>query len=308
MTSVNAFLVVGNEVVLFDSGEHTEKSYEALCSGLRDAGIGLKDLDRIIISHAHVDHIGMADRISQESGAKVWVSEKVLPWAVNPDKLWEQRSALMLPTMLDYFDPDTREFVKTSYDSLMGGLGKVWDPIDEDRLVVFDSEGTMSIDNTDWSVMYMPGHSLTQSTFYHPPSQSYISADMILKVIPTPVIEMSEDDPKQRNIGITDMLKSFDRARELDIKSTYPGHYEIMADPTDLIVHQINRLNKRKDNCYDLIKSGQHRMIDLFTTMYQGRMNMPGLLMLIGYLDLLNKEGRIVSTMRDGFVHLDSVS
>jgi len=74
MKTVNAFLVIGDAVTLVDTGENSPECWEAMTKGLNDNGLTINDIDEIVITHAHVDHMGMARRISDESGAKVMVS------------------------------------------------------------------------------------------------------------------------------------------------------------------------------------------------------------------------------------------
>ena len=70
MKSVNAFLLKGDEPTLVDCGEKTPASFEALRAGLRREGLELKDLQKIVITHAHVDHMGMAAQVAEASGAE----------------------------------------------------------------------------------------------------------------------------------------------------------------------------------------------------------------------------------------------
>ena len=70
MKSVNAYLFLTPELTLIDCGEKTDASWDALQTALAKHGLAIKDIKRVIITHAHVDHIGMAHKISEESGAK----------------------------------------------------------------------------------------------------------------------------------------------------------------------------------------------------------------------------------------------
>ena len=89
MKTVNSFVIQGgDEVVLIDSGEDTDASYDAMVAGLAEQDLLLSDIDRIIITHSHVDHIGMAQRVAEAANAKVWVSEKTEAYAVDPTGQW----------------------------------------------------------------------------------------------------------------------------------------------------------------------------------------------------------------------------
>lgn len=301
MKTVNAYLLKGDEVVLIDSGENTEASYEALKSGLKEHSLSITDIDRVIITHAHVDHMGMAQRIGAEANARIWVSELVKDWAVKPDEMWSTREKLMLPTLLSYFDSNLSDLIQQGYVDMMGNVKKVWEPISEDLLDIYQSDGQLDINDIRWQCVYMPGHSSSQSTFFNPINGDYISADMLLRITPTPVIEPSREDLSKRNKGILEMMNSYERLLRFDIKKVYPGHYEIFDNAHDVINRQVRRIDERTKQCYELIKSGQSSFIDIFNSLYEGRFHMPAMIMLIGYLDRLENAGVIRYEERDNY-------
>jgi len=60
MKSVNAYLFLDPEPTLIDCGEKTDASWKALQSALAVYNLAVKDIKKVIITHAHVDHIGEA--------------------------------------------------------------------------------------------------------------------------------------------------------------------------------------------------------------------------------------------------------
>lgn len=83
MGTVNSYLFLDPVPTLIDCGEKSDAAWKALLDNLTTAGLKISDIERIIITHAHVDHMGMAARVADASGAKVWVSELVKDWAIN---------------------------------------------------------------------------------------------------------------------------------------------------------------------------------------------------------------------------------
>ena len=295
MKTVNAYVLKGDEVVLFDCGEDTDASFYALQKGLKEEGLVLGDVNRIILTHAHVDHCGMAERVADACQADVWVSEKMWDWAIRPRELWADREALMIPSLTGYFEESIRPMILGGYEQMMGSVKEVWKPIAEDRLHQFDSEGEMVIDGHKWNILYMPGHSQTQSTFFHQKTGTYLSADMLLKIAPTPVIERSLENPTERNRGILEMIRSYERLLTLDIATVYPGHYELFSGAHKVINNQLKRINDRAEATLRLIASGCHSFFPLYQRLYEGRFSMPAMIMMIAYLDLLEEQGKIRS-------------
>ena len=58
-------------LTLIDTGPRTSKTRAILDVGLAERGYTTSDLERIIISHAHVDHFGLAADLVADSGAEV---------------------------------------------------------------------------------------------------------------------------------------------------------------------------------------------------------------------------------------------
>src|SRR5882724_7696767 len=71
----NAYAIedLGGGFTLFDCACGTDEGLAALRSGLVACGLDVKALNRIVVSHGHVDHYGNAQTLSEESGAEVWL-------------------------------------------------------------------------------------------------------------------------------------------------------------------------------------------------------------------------------------------
>src|SRR3954447_13744836 len=69
--SVNVWLLRGDPVTLVDTGPLREDALAALERGLVDAGTRLEDIERVLVTHHHLDHSGLAATIAERSGARV---------------------------------------------------------------------------------------------------------------------------------------------------------------------------------------------------------------------------------------------
>ncbi|MEM6318830.1 MAG: MBL fold metallo-hydrolase [Bacteroidota bacterium] len=302
MKTVNAYLFLTPEPTLIDCGEKTDASWNALEKALQKHQLTIADIKKVIITHAHVDHIGMAGRIVVESGATVWVNDYCYDWAVHKDRMWQQRTKMMQQYVLGDMPPgpNGKNFKKMML-SFMAAVMQAWDTVPAENVQTFPIDGQLEIGGTTWQVIYAPGHTNRQTCFYQKEKKWLMGADMLLKITPTPVIEFSVDDFEKRDNGLAMMLDSYERMRNLDIEKVFPGHYEPFDDHRRLIDAQVRRIQQRKEATYGLIAEGKNRFYELFDVLYANRMNMPGMSMLRGYLDLLRDENRIVETVKDGY-------
>ena len=229
----------------------------------------------------------MAGKVAEHSNAEVWVNEYCYPWAVNKEQMWDRRTQLMSKLL-----PPAASFRDMIF-AFMKEVSNHWDNIPKERVRVFPMNGQMVMGGQVWEIMYVPGHANMQTCFYQADHKWLISADMILKITPTAVMDASIDDPTKRDKGLKDLLASYKKIQALDIAKVFPGHYEPFEDVQATIRFQVNRIHSRIEECFDLIQSGKQDFMDILNTMYVNRIHMPAFAMLIGYLDILMDAGRI---------------
>ncbi len=67
-----AYLVAGRTgLALIDTGWPTEQAWTSLCDSIRQTGHDVTDLKYVLVTHAHSDHLGLAARVREASGAQV---------------------------------------------------------------------------------------------------------------------------------------------------------------------------------------------------------------------------------------------
>src|ERR1044072_5687745 len=74
--SVNAWLLRGDPVTLIDTGPRDDSALAALEAGLRRHGLRLEDIELLLATHHHLDHVGLAATIQRRSGAAIAVLDR----------------------------------------------------------------------------------------------------------------------------------------------------------------------------------------------------------------------------------------
>src|SRR5436309_7962820 len=64
---VNVYLIKEDPVTLIDTGPKTNEAIAALRAGLKEAGLSVADVRRIVLTHAHEDHCGLARSLRDEA-------------------------------------------------------------------------------------------------------------------------------------------------------------------------------------------------------------------------------------------------
>ena len=87
--SVNAWLLRGDPLTLVDAGPRNDEALAALEAGLREHGVRLEDIELLIGTHHHLDHVGLFATVARRSGAQVAVVDALADYASE----YERRAA-----------------------------------------------------------------------------------------------------------------------------------------------------------------------------------------------------------------------
>jgi len=294
MKTVNSFLFKEPEPILIDCGENSNESWDALNKGLNENGLQLSDIKKIYITHMHIDHMGMAGRIADEFGTEIWVNDKSVSRVLNYIEFSKLMKTMAFEITSKFWGIDSTDTANPMYSASKseGKTRNTWTAISEQNLKVYTAGDVLRFGDEDWEVMYMPGHSDTQTVYFQKESKRMLSADMLLSVTPTPFYELSNGLTGDRIKGLPVMMQSYQRLSELDFTIAYPGHYDVIHNPKEIIQKQVDHIHKRKMECFEFIKSGNDTYKKLYGLMYD-KFTFTAVTMLVGYLDLLVEEQKI---------------
>jgi glyoxylase-like metal-dependent hydrolase (beta-lactamase superfamily II) len=77
------------------------RSWESLVEALQRLGRSLDDIRAVVLTHAHFDHVGFAERARRELGVPVWVHEDDVPLTRHPWRYdFERARSLYFATQL----------------------------------------------------------------------------------------------------------------------------------------------------------------------------------------------------------------
>src|SRR3954468_10917528 len=75
--TVNAWLLRGDPLTLIDTGPREDRALAALEAGLRREGLRLEDVELVLATHHHLDHVGLAATIRRRAGATIAALDRV---------------------------------------------------------------------------------------------------------------------------------------------------------------------------------------------------------------------------------------
>lgn len=237
--TVNVVLLEGDPLVLLDTGPLWPGSREALVRELAALGYRPSDLDLVVLSHRHCDHLGLAPWLESE-GAQVIAHHEALPW-LSQAAHHTGRVDLFTTTMTRAGAPPDLAAGALAFDHWSyAGIGPVQrpQPVREGDLLRLGSR--------DWRVLEMPGHCHTQLVLLDEQTGVALGGDHLLAHISSnaliDVVLPCQVEPI-RPLGI--YRRSLDRMAELPISTVVTGHGEVVTDHKPLIVARQQETEKR---------------------------------------------------------------
>ena len=103
---VNCYLIEDRPLTLVDTGPNSGKSLDELQHQLEALGHAIEELELIVITHQHIDHVGLVEIIASRSGAEVAAIEAVVPFLESYSEDAERDDAFAGGLMLRYGIPE----------------------------------------------------------------------------------------------------------------------------------------------------------------------------------------------------------
>lgn len=218
---VNAFLLADDDgtYTLVDCGiylpdDERDHGWHDVSAALSACDVDPASIRRLIVTHGHIDHYGMAARLLEETGAELWMHES----AAEDLELYRDPAAIVrgLRQMFVDHGVDPAELKElTQYEDWRPFVSGVVEP----ARPLSDGE-RFSIAEREWQVVYTPGHSPSHICLWSESDGILISGDHLLPTI-TPHIDFKrgvDEDP------LGDFLKSLQKVERLDPRLVLPGH------------------------------------------------------------------------------------
>jgi len=296
---VNVYLVKEDPLTLIDVGPKTPEAASALRDKLARQGVKLSDIRRIVLTHAHEDHCGLARQVRDEAkDAEIMVHEWETGHLFGRLAHEEHRRLMLRSGVPDkVFDEmqDLYDKISLLTDSLTDGDFK---PLKDDMELEFSS-GTLR-------VLHTPGHTPGSCSFVREANRTIVCGDCVLKrITPNPVLSPDPIDPSKRFRSLAEYLVSLARIREFKPTLAYGGHGEPVTDFEEIFNRYVRAIDERQRRVISLIPSSGATAFEIAQKLFPDSIETEDVHRFlaisesIAHLDYAESEGKISLEMKD---------
>ncbi len=293
---VNAYLMLGEPLTLVDPGADWAETRSELEAGLAAHGLRLEDVERIVITHQHHDHAGLAHWLKERSGAEVVAHHGLvgylggLAWDSMEAEDQFQAGVMRLNGVAEERIQELYEVSKAH--RVYGGSVAVDVPVREGDVVRAGAHELV--------VHERPGHSPSDLVLVERDGSFALGGDhLIASISSNPVVHRPLNrpaDPRERPPALVAYLDSLRRTAALDVGTVLPGHGPPVTDHGRLIGERMTFHERRKERMVETLDAEPMTAHELALAIWGEVARKEPFLTLseaLGHLDLLEREGRV---------------
>jgi glyoxylase-like metal-dependent hydrolase (beta-lactamase superfamily II) len=296
---VNVYLVEDEPLTLIDAGPNSGTSFDELQRGIEGLGHALEDIDLVILTHQHIDHLGLVSLVAARSGAEVAAIDAAVPFVENFSSEAQADDDFARDVMLRHGIPAD---VVAALESVSQAF-RAWGARVEVTRPLRDGEA-LTLRERTLHVHHRPGHSPTDTVFHDRERRMLIAADHLLAhVSSNPLLTRPRDGSAERPKALVQYLESLAATREMDVDLVLPGHGEPITNHRELIDQRFALHRRRAEKIHGLIAERPRSAYEIAQALWGNIAVTQAYLTLsevLGHLDLLAAEGRVREVTREG--------
>jgi glyoxylase-like metal-dependent hydrolase (beta-lactamase superfamily II) len=296
---VNSYLIDDEPLTLIDTGPNSGTSLDELERALAAHGRVIEDLELIVITHQHMDHLGLLKILARRSGAEVAAIHLLAPYLENFSRSAAADDEFAQAIM-------RRHGVPGDLVTVIGSVGAAFRAFGSSGPVtraLHDGDELRLRDRT-LRVLHRPGHSPSDTTFWDEHRRILVAGDHLLGHISSnPLVSRPLDAPPPgdatgtrgpldvpRPQALIQYIESLRATRELPARLVLTGHGEPVADHVTLIDERLRMHRRRARRVLQILAAGPLTAYEIALQMWGNVAVTQAYLTLsevLGHLDLL---------------------
>ena len=302
---VSSYLLRGDPLTLVDPGPRMDKTREALERGLAGLGVRVEDIELLVLTHQHHDHVGLASEVRARSGARVAGSAGLATYLGDYERAMDRDDAYAVAMMVRH---GIGEDSRSTLNQVSRGFRHYAAGVEVGEVV--SDGGTLLAGGRELRVFERPGHSPTDTIFLDPSDGLLVGGDHLLERIssnPSAHPPIDDRDPVAVAAGpdrprpLVDYLASMRATAAQDVGIVLPGHGGPFTDHRAL-VEKREEMHARRARRILRSVDGRRAAADLIAVLWRQlpvTQHYLAMSEVVGHLDLLAADRLVREVERD---------
>jgi glyoxylase-like metal-dependent hydrolase (beta-lactamase superfamily II) len=306
---VNCYLIEDDPLTLVDCGPNSGKALDELEQALAVRGHAVEDLGLIVITHQHIDHIGLVEVLTRRSGAAVAALDRLQGYLGDFRRAAELDDEFAVALMNRHGIPaDVAQALRAVSTAFRGwGSGAtVTRPLADG--------GRLELGERTFEVLHRPGHSPSDTVFWDARRGILLGGDHLLQHISsnplvTRPLEAAPEGAEERPHALRSYMASLAATRALPARFVLSGHGEPVTDHRALIDERFALTERRARKILRLLGEETLTAYEIAQRMWGNVAVTQAFLTLsevLGHLDLLQLDGSVREHAADGVVRFEA--
>jgi glyoxylase-like metal-dependent hydrolase (beta-lactamase superfamily II) len=308
---VNCYLIQDRPLTLVDTGPNSGTSLDELEQALAALGHRVEELGLIIITHQHIDHLGLLEILARRSGAEVAALHVLEPYLADFSASAAADDAFSMQVM-------RRHGVPGELATALGGIGASFRAFGSSGRVtrpLHDGE-LLTLRDRTLRALHRPGHSPSDTVFWDEARGILIAGDHLLSrissnpLVSRPLDGTPADAAIDRPHALADYMASLRATREMPARLVLGGHGPSISDHVELIDERFRAHDRRARKLVGLLEGRPQTAYELATRMWGNVAVTQAMLTIsevLGHLDLLIADGTVRGDAADEVIRFTVV-
>ena len=296
---VNVYLIKEDPLTLIDVGPKTDDAYRKLVEKLGRIGVRLADIRRILLTHAHEDHCGLAKKVRDEAkDAEILVHEWETGHLFGRLSRDQHRDLLLRSGVPPAVFEDMRE--------LYSEISLLTDSLEDGDYQTLEDDSELQFDGGTLRVLHTPGHTPGSCSFVREANRTLICGDCVLKrITPNPIVSPDPVDPTRRFPSLGEYLVSLARLREFRPTLSYGGHGEPVTDFEEIFHRYVRAIDERQRRVLSLVPKDGVTAFEIASQLFPSSFDHDvhrflAISEAIAHLDYAEREAKLVVELKEG--------